>query len=375
MAATVSEGATAERLPYLDGLRAVAVLAVVLCHAAKYTMDIRTLSFRVLYEGAHGVDLFFVISGVCLSYPVLRRLSERERASFNVGGFFARRIIRIFPPYWIAFALVWASTALLVHAGYQAPWPTIKMPNLPYALQQLVLLARGDDLVGSFWTLSVEFRWYLAFPLLLWLWVRSPMLFAALGAACVVVYHAVGGTPLDIATLPAFMFGIVAADWIVRRHPIAPWALALVIPSVIATVAFEPGHLAFAYQDQLGWQVVSFFLVVGGCTTPWAKRLLSTTPMTLIGAASYSIYLYHDPIMGWYGHYGGASVIAAVVAGTAGGILAWMLFERPFLRSHARTRAIAWIEHRFARLVRAATNGRIPVIHLAGPHPVMVADP
>src|ERR1700730_9077408 len=100
-------------IEYIDGLRAVAVLMVVICHAAKYTMDFHQgWPIHVLFEGAHGVDLFFVISGFCLSYPILRQV-HFGKGDFDVLKFWARRIVRVMPPYWVAFALILA-VALIV---------------------------------------------------------------------------------------------------------------------------------------------------------------------------------------------------------------------------------------------------------------------
>jgi exopolysaccharide production protein ExoZ len=348
-----------DRLSYVDGLRAVAVLGVVMSHAAKYTLDFNTDRwFHPMYEGAHGVDLFFVISGFCLSYPTLARSTIAGAASLSLSRFFAKRALRIYPPYWFAWIAVWVSTAAMIRLGYQAPWPTIKMPGAVDASRQLFLVENGNELVGSFWTLAVELRWYLAFPLLLWLWAKSKPTFIAIGIASLVAFHFVGRQYLDLATLPAFMLGIVAADWTVHRRRIAAWAPVAAVLALVAAVRFEPGHLAYAEQDQIGWQLVAFFVVVAGCNAAWLKRALSLRPLVLIGTASYSIYLFHDFVMGWYGKYGGSNPLAAMIAGVLAGLLAWVAFERPYMDSAWRRRATAFIHHKLdavARRVRVPT--------------------
>ena len=97
----------ARRIAYIDGLRAVAVLGVLLYHAHPSFQIVgyshfSTLLGRVLAEGQHGVELFFVISGFCLSFPVLSRLANGEDPVFSTPGFFAKRLVRIVPPYWVA---------------------------------------------------------------------------------------------------------------------------------------------------------------------------------------------------------------------------------------------------------------------------------
>src|SRR5271163_4433651 len=77
-------------VPSIDGLRAVAVLGVIAYHA----------NFLPGSVGARGVDLFFVISGLCLSLPVLRRAGDFQRTRFWIN-----RCWRIVPPYWAALAL------------------------------------------------------------------------------------------------------------------------------------------------------------------------------------------------------------------------------------------------------------------------------
>lgn len=330
------------RLLPVDGLRALAVLAVVACHAAKYTMDYhRDALFHPLFEGAHGLDLFFVISGFCLSYPTIKHLSETGQFRLDIVGFFARRIVRIFPGYWMAFGLISAGAIALLRAGYQLPWPTVKLPTLAYGIQQLFLWDHGNELCGSFWTLALEFRWYLAFPLILWLWARSPIVFMITGALSWVTYWYSYLLPIDFGTLPAFMLGIVAANMTVRGHALNRWAPILFVGAVFISLRLEPGHLRYAYQDQIWWQVACFFLVLAGCTNGILMKLLSNRAIAFIGLASYSIYLMHDPIMAIYGYLGGKNVVFAATLGVLSGMAFWLLWERIFVQSPTRPRCVA----------------------------------
>jgi peptidoglycan/LPS O-acetylase OafA/YrhL len=322
-----------DRLRHVDGLRAIAVLGVVCSHAAKYTLDYHQGGpFHALYEGAHGVDLFFVISGFCLSLPVIAKARATGRATFDVARFFAHRIIRIFPPYWIAFAALLVVALAVRRFGGTLPWPTVEIPvSISDGVRQLAFTNTGAPLCGSFWTLAVEFRWYLAFPILLWLYMRSPLYAVAAGAAAFALYHFTPLQPWDFATLPAFLMGIAAADLSVAPKFGGGVALVLFAASLAGALFFEPkGHLDYALQNQLGWQLPCFFFVVAAGSVSWLRRLLSMRPFVLIGTASYSIYLVHDPVEAWYGLYGGQGWIVAAIAGTLAGIAFWMIAERFF---------------------------------------------
>jgi peptidoglycan/LPS O-acetylase OafA/YrhL len=336
-----------DRLAYVDGLRAIAVIGVVFSHAAKYTMSFvgGGVPFHAMYEGAHGVDLFFVISGFCLSYPTLARLHAGLARPFDLAGFFARRIVRIVPPYWIAFAVVLAGAIALVAAGYSLPWPTVVMPpTLSNGLMQLAFLTPGNNLVGSFWTLAVEFRWYLAFPLVLWLWIRYPFAFATVGLGALALYAMHAARIVDLATLPAFMLGIVAADMTIRRHRLCAWAAALIIPALAVAYWLEPkGHLNFAYQDQIWWQVPFFFLILGAGANRQLRAVFECKPLLFIGIASYSIYLLHDPLMALYGEYGGTSPIACAAIGVLSGLLFWRYCERPFIATPLKSTLVSHV--------------------------------
>lgn len=102
------------RVRYIDGLRAVAVLAVVVSHAAPVN--------SAFHLGAHGLDLFFVLSGFCLSYPLLERKQRVGKFTFDIVRYTAQRLTRILPPYYAAIAIL-ASLPLVYHLA------VIPLPN------------------------------------------------------------------------------------------------------------------------------------------------------------------------------------------------------------------------------------------------------
>lgn len=330
------------RLPHIDGLRAVAVLGVVISHGGKYVLKLQPANpiYHALAEGAHGVDLFFVISGLCLAYPTFVRLQQSGSADFNIAGYAARRLVRIIPPFWLAFGLVLVAAIALLRLGYILPWPAVVLPSLGQGLRQLVFLNSpaplGNTIVGSFWTLGVEFRWYFLFPILLWLWIRFRPAFFAAAAVSLYIYHFTPAKVIDFAALPAFMMGIIAADLAVRRHPLLRWAPLALVAAIAASLMLEPGHLRYAYQDQIWWQVACFALVLAACAEGTLRKVLSIRPIVAVGIASYSIYLMHDPPMAWYGLYGGHSVLVAIVVGVLAGFGFYLVWERWFVEEPSK---------------------------------------
>jgi peptidoglycan/LPS O-acetylase OafA/YrhL len=351
------------RLRYVDGLRALAVLGVVAWHAATSTMDFHhNLLLRILGEGGHGVDLFFVISGFCLSYPTLAKMSAGVPFSFDCIAYLSRRAVRIFPPFWLSFVILFALVKIYLLSGYQVPWSAVSVPvSFTDALSQMTMWKEsGDFFIRVYWTLPLEFRWYLIFPPLLWLWARgSKLAFGALMVVLVVAYRAVPVAHyMELAVLPCFMLGIVAAWIAIRVRPSAVVALAFMAIAVSTAVWLEPkGHLNFARPDQIWWHVACFSLVVAGGAVPWMRSVLSTRPLVAIGVASYSIYLVHAPFTMLYGLYGGTNLFLAIIVGVLPGLLFWRYCERPFVDGPLRDILIAHTE-KWARRIFTPQKSR-----------------
>src|SRR5579872_2838914 len=111
------------RLAYIDVLRAVAVLMVVTLHAG------------ILPWGYLGVDLFFILSGFCLSYPTLAKLHRDGATSFDLRAFAARRLVRIVPPYYAAIAMMLVVVFFVSRAHLVVP----SLAMLPYGFSWIDL--------------------------------------------------------------------------------------------------------------------------------------------------------------------------------------------------------------------------------------------
>jgi len=333
----------------MDGLRAIAVLSVLFYHCVKFDRFFPEGWVKhAFFEGAHGVDLFFVISGFVLSYPTLAKVAARGTATFDIATYLAHRFIRILPPY-IA-AVVFCSLALwaIVHWNLRLGEGVIN-PGVSAidVIKQLVFLDQGTRLVNlSFWSLSVEFRWYFIFPLVVLLFTRSVRAYALLGLALVIAGGFTRMGSLDLLELPAFMLGVAAAQLEIDKPKYAWIAGPLAIAIGAIAVATEPAN--YFDRVQLSWQLTVFCVVVAGGAIPWLRFALGIAPLRAIGIISYSLYLVHAPIVGvllantdtrWY--------TAAVVA-TAGGALFWFVFERPFMATALKGRLTNWLSPRLS---------------------------
>lgn len=333
---------------YIDGLRALAVVSVVIHHASLHSPAcsalLKTFPCRALLEGAHGVDLFFVLSGFCLAHPTLRKLREDGIAAFDAASYAAKRLARIVPPYYAAIVLFCIFSAALHEPVALAD----------VAKQVLFFDWQTHFLNGSFWSLIVEFRWYFVFPLALFAYVRFPKLTVAAAIAAPVLYNATRLHAVDVGTLMPFVLGIVAADIAIRRHALTRFAPQFAMLALLAGLLAEPyvtetspyGYdlPIFFAQINPGWQVAAFFAVVWAGTSPLLQRALGMKPLVATGIASYSIYLVHEPLIAFVEARVAVPPFAAgaiaAAAAVAFGFAFWAVAERPWTDSVLRARTL-----------------------------------
>jgi peptidoglycan/LPS O-acetylase OafA/YrhL len=335
-----------ERIRHIDGLRGIAVLAVVLFHAGVHNSALTAahaspLAF-VLSQGCHGVDLFFILSGFCLSYPTLARIAAGGAAQFDLCAFGARRLVRIVPPYYAALiaCAVLGFTLPALALSVASPIPHDALSLGPLVKQALFLDHDRNYVNASFWTLAVEFRWYFAFPLMLWLWIRHRRVFGVVAVAAVLA----GSTRMesvDVFFLPFFMLGTVAAHLYVRNMVMRPHLLGAAIVAVMLAFATTAGS-DWSFSESPFWGVAMFCVVVTAGSLPVLRTLLCSKWLVAVGGASYGIYLIHEPVVALIESLtvpiAGASgaYVLAVAAGVAVGFAFSWCAERPFVRSRLR---------------------------------------
>ena len=299
--------------PDIQGLRAIAVLLVVIVHA----------QLPLLYGGFFGVDIFFVISGFVITGLLLRERSATGKT--RILAFYGRRARRIIPAAMFVIVVsvvaerVFIGASAANFAGSQARWASIFLANFWGAGHENILSPRAAPL-GAYWSLAVEEQFYLVYPMLmivvvtvvrgLSLRVKLGILLGAIATASFAwsVVSSSGLGTLSSYTSPfthAWELAVggllaVVAGW-ATRFPLVlatsiTWAGlgAIVLAAAIVKAPSDyPGYIA-------ALPVAGTALVIlGGTAAPrWgAEALLKLAPLKWLGLWSFSIYLWHYPIL------------------------------------------------------------------------------
>jgi len=293
--------------PEIDGLRAFAVLPVILFH----------MDFNWIAGGYLGVDVFFVISGFLIT-SILKK--EIDAGTFSFREFWARRIRRILP----AMIVVTATILTLAHFFLFKPdHPAIGKGGISALLSVANLYfwrVTGDS--GGYWgtladespflhtwSLSLEEQFYLAFPVAIWLvlrfrprWLQGLILFVIIASLSIFLYGALAHPAATFYLLPTRAWELATGCYLalvlpanrVRDPKVEHFeSLALLgLCMVIAACFFVPnlnGGLAIAV---LGTALIIAFAQSGLCHTILAQRHI-----VHVGKMSYSLYLWHWPVL------------------------------------------------------------------------------
>jgi peptidoglycan/LPS O-acetylase OafA/YrhL len=327
--------------PEVDGLRAVAVVPVVLFHAG----------FQTFAGGYVGVDVFFVISGYLITSILI---ADLERGRFSLARFYERRARRILPALFfmmaccVPFAWAWMLPSEFRDFSHALIAVSLFVSNILFwqKADYFAPAAEENPLLHT-WSLAVEEQFYIVFPLLLlglWRFGRNPVMWAIvlLSLASLAVSEW-GWRNAHVANF----YLIVSRAWelgagaicalVLNRRPVRSNAilsalgLGLIVLAVFAFDDETPFPSLYALAPVGGTALVIFF---AGPSTP-VGRLLSLRAVVGIGLISYSVYLWHQPLFAFarirsFGHVEDWMMLALATASLGLGWLSWRFVESPF---------------------------------------------
>lgn len=348
--------------PEIDGLRAVAVLSVIIFH----------LNNRWLPGGFLGVDIFFVISGFLITNIIL---SEIQNSSFSFRDFYTRRIKRIYPAFIAAVSLASViASQIFLYEDFNQMRKTIELSTV--FLSNIYLgfrlgyfdLSANENPVLHIWSLAVEEQYYLLYPLLLIFCYKKTKSLRVLRNISIILFLILTATSflpsgfytdilnqpntyyLSTLRFPELLVGsmlavygqtengkqqtanskqqtengkrqllsllcfgaLLACLFVIDKHNLFIPGMTLLLPCLLAALLIR--------SMQYG-------------TLP--TRILSASPIVFVGKISYSLYLYHWIFIA-FAHYItgdkqlGLPAVSAVAALTAGfSLLSYYLIEQP----------------------------------------------
>ena len=346
----------AEFRPDIEGLRGIAILLVLLFHAGlPWTPG-----------GFVGVDVFFVISGFLITGKLWRE--SQQPGGLNITRFYAWRIRRLLPAALVAVALI-ALVGLLLAAPLDRSELAADGAASALSIANMRFIGSVDYFAATtspspflhFWSLSVEEQFYLVWPalivLLTWRGGSSRRLIAALLIG-VVASFALSIWLTDTSPARAFyllptrvwqlgvggLLALIGVAGTSRRAGAVAWAgLAAVAVAGVALTAEMPYPGLAALLPTAG----AVALLYGGGAPSGPVRLLAAAPLRFLGKISYSLYLWHWPLlvlplMFLERALTGVEVVASVAVAIGVSWLSWRFVEQPFRYGDRSRRATSW---------------------------------
>ena len=310
---------------FLDSLRALAAIYVVINHtylSVIWTKPSRIADYLSVFQHGHfAVCLFIILSGFCLMLPTL---PNGFRLPHGISAFLIRRAWRIIPPYYFALLFSLILIAALIHDKTGNHWD-LALPVTAHSIVSHLLLLQDAfalDMLNInhvFWSISVEWRIYFFFPLLLLSWrLCGPVWTTALTipAAYLVQESTLHFFQLYLTAhfLGLFALGMLSAaisfstDKKFARYKALPWgwitAATALLSALVYYVSKSGRFPSFdflhdeAFPDTtFGLFGASLLVLISVHPQGRLHRMLQFKPLVFVGTFAYSIYLIHAPVL------------------------------------------------------------------------------
>jgi peptidoglycan/LPS O-acetylase OafA/YrhL len=320
------------KLPAINVLRGVAALGVAWFHSrvdlwvgfkaihanpAAYSRLDWLFSFLSLPASQLGgmVMLFFVLSGFCIHLPV-----ASKNLSPNWSAYAVRRILRIYPAYFVALALCFIGTLIFLKGFNSASGEVTMYASTAAMLQNWMYGGNQIGLNPSLWSIPIEIEFYLVYPLLLLLWRRqgfnSALLFTLLRTL-------IGGAMFylgyGLSMVTFFKYALIwnSGAWLAEAYAKGKlptwtyWHYIVMVATVVVTMLAGLAGVNHFYLHY-GWALFSFLLllwVLGAGSDFFVESRWWMPPLVFAGTVSYSLYLLHFPLFklagsAWFQIYG-----------------------------------------------------------------------
>jgi peptidoglycan/LPS O-acetylase OafA/YrhL len=331
--------------PEIDGLRAFAVISVILFHAG----------LRFFEGGYVGVDVFFVISGYLITKLII---TEIKAGKFSIINFYERRARRLLPALYFVMALcipfAWflLTPSDLKEFGQSLTYVSIFSSNFLFWLESgyFEIASEFKPLLHT-WSLALEEQFYIFFPIsliLIWrfgtksvlLILSSLFLLSFLGAEWASLHSPDAGFYLLVTRAWELLIGVFTAFFLESRthfrsrlinQIISLLGFAMILYAVFTFDALTPFPGHFALIPTVG----TCLMILCAVPNTFVYKLLTLKPVLSIGLISYSAYLLHQPLLAFARHkyYGGVSETLIITLCVLSMFLAWISYrfiERPF---------------------------------------------
>ncbi|MFP6556755.1 acyltransferase family protein [Paraburkholderia sp. B3] len=359
MSATSRKPAQGYR-PDIDGLRAVAVVSVVIFHACP----------RALTGGFVGVDIFFAISGYLISQHIIETL---DQGRFSLVDFYVRRIKRIYPALVVVLVASLSAGLALMASGELARLARDALASVAfvaniyfYMTEDYFSQGASSSVLLHLWSLGVEEQYYIVWPVALYgLWRFTSRRVATLVIAAAILLslassiwlsgtHATAAFYLPVTRFWELLFGSTLAwtEFLRTRGPasgeyratqasgtrqalhdfVSFAGLALVVASL---VLFDPKTLFPGWRAALPAGGATLIIAAGPAA--WLnRRVLSLKPFAYIGLISYPLYLWHWPILAFLRLLSGGAPTTPMLVAAIGAAVVLSCMTFSFVEAPAR---------------------------------------
>jgi peptidoglycan/LPS O-acetylase OafA/YrhL len=324
-------------LPYLDGLRGIAIIVVMMTHA----------NFQLGIYGIIGVDVFFVLSGFLITTLLLEEKFYKN--SVSLKAFFLRRVFRLFPALYLLLLI------LYIYSTYQASafasliqqdiiWSFFYIMNISW-----IWSTTNSGLINHMWSLAVEEQFYIFWPLILLSLIflkniRIMIWGLIIASLYIFISHLYGISELfnSIFQEGIFLGCLIAVlRWRYSFDMKELQSLQTSFLLLIIFIGIAPIPLIILVKEILGGvvSVITAFLVISFvCSTKLtiAKKFLQNNILIFIGKISYALYIWHVPVFFWFKNDlnfpATASFILKWMVSFGLAIFSWYIIEKPSLK-------------------------------------------